>query len=302
MDSIKLFCLVDDFCKKYQEEFSNQSLPEIRRTKKIGRPKKRRKQKNPRKSRMSLSEIMFIIIMYSFSPCKNFKFYYLVYVKESEFPGKLSYNHFVSIIHKSLHPLAIFSKMLFGTETGKYFIDSTPLEVCKNKRRFRHKVFDGFANSGMTSKGWFFGFKLHFIINEKGEVMNYSISKGSTSDLKPVLNLSKNLIGFLFADKGYIDYKKSGLFQKLYQRNLKLVTGIKSNMKNKLQHLEEKLLLRKRGVIESVFNVLKNVFNIEHSRHRNPINAFTQIIATIVAYLFKANKPKITDISNIIQE
>lgn len=281
MNVLNLFCIVDDFCKKYEERYGDHYILPYNNTRKY----------RTIKPKLSLSEMMTIIIGYSFSPCKNFKFYYLTCVKKSDFKNLVSYDRFVSLIKRTMHPLMIFSQMLFGEHTGNYYIDSTKLPVCHNKRTNSHKVFDGLADLGKSSMGWFFGFKLHFIINEKGEPINYCFTKASVDDRKPVLNLTKNLVGFLFADKGYIDFKN--LFKKLYQNKLKLITGIKKNMKNRLLSIFEKIMLRKRSVIESVFNILKNTFNIDHTRHRNPLNAFTHIIATIVAYSLKINKPAI---------
>lgn len=92
------------------------------------------------------------------------------------------------------------------------------------------------------------------------------------------------------ADKGYI---KQNLSVALYERGLKMIHGIKKNMKNKLMDLNEKILLRKRSIIETVFDYLKNKMDIEHTRHRSAINAFVHIISTLVAYSLKKCKPSI---------
>ena len=127
-------------------------------------------------------------------------------------------------------------------------------------------------------------------INEKGEFIALKMTKGNVDDRVPVLDLTRDLTGFIYADKGYI---KQNLFINLYERGLKMVHGIKKNMPNKLIDLNEKILLRKRNIIETVFDYLKNKMNLEHTRHRSPINAFVHILSTFISYCFKKNKPSI---------
>jgi hypothetical protein len=138
--------------------------------------------------------------------------------------------------------------------------------------------------------GWFFGFKLHLVISEKGELLNAMLTPGNVDDRAPVRQMTAKLTGLLFGDKGYIDQV---LFRDLFERGLKLVTGIKKNMKNKLVVLREKILLRKRSIIETVNGVLKEDFEISHTRHRSIINGFIHIFSTLVAYALKSKKPAI---------
>ena len=187
-------------------------------------------------------------------------------------------------------PFNILLHMLFGEETGTYFIDATAIKVCHNKRRYRNKTFAGLAKQGKSSMGFFYGFKLHLIINEKGEFIALKMTKGNVDDRVPVLDLTKDLTGFIYADKGYI---KQNLFVNLYERGLKMVHGIKKNMPHKLMDLKEKILLRKRSIIETVCDYLKNKMNLEHTRHRSPINAFVHILSTFIAYCLNTHKPSI---------
>ena len=138
--------------------------------------------------------------------------------------------------------------------------------------------------------GWFFGFKLHLVINEKGGLLAAHLTPGNVDNRAAVRPMTKKLTGLLFRDKGYIDKK---LFQDLYERALKLVTGIKTRMKNKLMRLLERKLLRKRSIIETVNSVIKKDFQISHSRHRSFINSFMHIFSTLVAYSIKSKKPSI---------
>ncbi len=175
--------------------------------------------------------------------------------------------------------------------TGISYIDATSIAVCHPKRISRNKVFKGLAKLGKTTYGWFLGFKLHMVINEKGEIQGVTMTKGNVDDRKPVPKLTEKLTGLLFGDKGYI---KKELFAKLFDRGIKLVTKVKKGMKNTLMLLEEKIFLRKRSIIETVFGYLKNRLDLEHSRHRSPINFLVHIFSTLVSYSMKPKKPSIS--------
>ena len=169
-------------------------------------------------------------------------------------------------------------------------MDSTILTVCHARRINSHRVFRKIARRGKTSTGWFYGFKLHLIINDSGEILAYMLTAGNVDDRVPVPELSKDIFGRLFGDKGYISQE---LFLKLYERGLQIITKLKRNMKNKLMKLIDKLLLRSRGVIESVNNKLKSDCQIEHHRHRSPWNFFVNLVSGIVAYAYDSCKPTI---------
>jgi len=138
--------------------------------------------------------------------------------------------------------------------------------------------------------GWFFGFKLHLVLYHRGELIAAKMTSGNVDDRTPVSDLVNNLQGLIFGDKGYIDTK---LFHRLYQKGLKLVTGLKKNMKGALMPLEEKIFLKKRSVIESVNGLLKETFQLVHTRHRSIFNAFVHICSTLIAYILRAKKPSI---------
>ena len=276
----EIFCLVDEFCKNFEKELQKLSLD-------TGKTKR----KPINKPSLTISEIVTILIMYSFSHSKNFKYYYLLCLDRSAFPNLVSYNRFIEIMPRALPYIAALAKWFSGEETNNYFIDSTSLQVCSNKRISSNKVFKDIGAIGKTTKGWFFGFKLHVIINEKGEIMNITITRGNKNDVSVVDKLVAGLAGKLFGDKGYISEK---LVDRLLKKGLHLVTSIKKTMKNKIMTTYDKIMLRKRSLIETVFDYLKNKFNLEHSRHRSPINFLVHILSTVLAYQFKKNKPAIT--------
>lgn len=276
----EIFVLVDEFCIEFDKTISKHSLG--------NKPKK--------KPKMNNSEVITIMILFHFGAFKNLKHFYLYYVKEhlnKEFPQTVSYNRFVELMQKTALPMTLFLKTCcLGRCTGISYVDSTPIRVCKNKRIPRHKVFDGLAQRGKSTMGYFFGFKLHFIINEKGEILNFIITPGNTDDREPLKNQKfiEKIKGKLYADKGYISQK---LTEVLFVDGLHLITYIRNNMRNVIMEMKDKLLLRKRSVIETINDELKNICSIEHSRHRSFGNFITNMISGLIAYSFFPKKPAI---------
>lgn len=288
-----IFCSIDDFCNVFEPALKKKQLSVGKKTRK-------------RKFRMSTSEIMTITVLFHVSGIRTFKHFYISYVQkhmQKEFPKTVSYTRFVELMQSNILPLTIYMKTAcLGNCTGISFIDSTPIRVCNKKRIKNNKVFKGIANVGKSTMGWFYGFKLHIIINDKGELLDFLISQASTDDRTPIKqdNFLKKIFGSLYADKGYISKELTEL---LFSQGLHLVTGIKNNMKNVLMTMKDKILLRKRSVIETVNDQLKNISQAEHSRHRSFGNFITNLIASLIAYSFQDKKPAIkfdTDNSNQI--
>jgi hypothetical protein len=282
---ISIFCDVDDFCKQFEPEW-RKILIENQDKQLIGDKKRRN-----RRTELSLSEAITIITMFHKTRYRTFKDYYERYVLaflKPYFPKLLSYSRFVNLMKTCLFPLFIFSQGCLGECTGLSFVDSTILTVCHSRRINSHRVFKKMAKRGKTSTGWFYGFKLHLIINDVGEILAYILTPGNIDDRVPVPELSKELFGKLFGDKGYISQE---LFLKLYEKGLQIITKLKKNMKNKLMNLVDKILLRSRGVIESVNNKLKADCQIEHHRHRSPWNFLVNLIGGLVAYAYDPCKP-----------
>ena len=181
-------------------------------------------------------------------------------------------------------------KTLEGKVTEYMFIDATPMAVCHNLREKRHKVFKGLAKKGRTSTGWFFGFKLHLVVNDQGELLAFCLTPGNVDDRQPVPELVQGFFGKIFGDKGYIS---QALFELLFEAGIQLVTGIRKNMKNRLIPLLDKLLSRKRSIIETINDQLKNISQIEHSRHRSVTNFMVNMVAGLVAYTHQEKKPSL---------
>ena len=272
---LKLFCDVDDFCQSVQKR----QLP------KGGR--------RVRQPGLYDSEIMTIMIHFHQSGYRDFKSYYTHHVQphlRSAFPELVSYSRFVTLLPRVVLLLWAYAQARCGRCTGIAFVNSTPLRVCHNRRISRHKVFRNLAARGQCSLGWFYGFKLHLIVNEYGEILAFTLTPGNVDDREPVPQLAQGLFGKLFGDKGYLS---QALFEQLWQQNVQLITALKAKMKNRLLPLIDKLLLRKRYIIETINDQLKNVSQIEHSRHRSPINFVVNLLAGLIAYTWQAKKPAI---------
>lgn len=277
-----LFCFVDDFVQGIQEEIKRHALESSQQAK-----------KPTRCPGLQESEIITILLLFQRSPCRNFKYFYKSYLQlyQDEFPNMPCYERFVSLMPRVLPILIVLLYSLLSQSQGIAYMDSTSLAVCHPKRISRNKVFRGLAALGKTTKGWFLGLKLHIIVNEKGGLMPIKLTPGNVDDRQVVDQMTQGITGLLFADKGYICKK---LFLRLYKKGLKLVTGLKKNMKNYLMNWNEKILLRKRSLVETVFDYLKNKLQIEHTRHRSPMNAFIHILSTLISYQLKPNKPSIS--------
>ena len=314
----EIFCIADDFCKVYDAQMAKYTF------------KAERKRKYHRESRMSKAEIMVIMILFHSSGYRCLKHFYLEKVCKHIrhlFPEVVSYNRwssesgsqtcldyaesrqrktivnrFVELEREIAIPLIVFiKKVLLGKCTGISFVDSTPLRVCKNQRIHMHKTFKGIAQRGKCYMGWFFGFKLHLICNEKGELLNFMITPGDVDDRKPLEYKAfvKFIYGKLVGDKGYIGKR---LFERLFVDGIQLITKLKSNMKGALMSVSDKLLLRKRAIIETVNDELKNIAQVEHSRHRSFGNFVVNLLGGIAAYCYFPKKPSIrvqtVDMSN----
>jgi len=264
---LELYCDVDDFYQAFLPLWNQHQLTS---------GEKRRQ----RARSLSISEIMTILIAFHQSHYRDFKAYYSQQVLKSwrsEFPTLVSYTRFVEYIPSALVPLIVYLRTCcLGECTGISFIDSTALDVCLNQRIHCHKVFTGLAARGQTSMGWFFGFKLHLVINDRGEILRFCITPGNVDDRKPVPGLAKQLFGKLFGDKGYISQALTKSLQEMF--DVQLITKLRKNMKNQLMTMTDRILLRRRVIIETIIDQLKNISQIEHPRHRSVPNFFVAVI------------------------
>jgi len=283
MDSLlELFCDVDDYCETFEPLWNQQQLS--------SGEKKRQRARS-----LTISEIMTILIAFHQSHYRDFKAYYCEQVSKNwhkEFPGLVSYTRFVEYIPSVVIPLIGYLRTrCLGRCSGISFIDSTSLDVCLNQRIHAHKVFAGLAGRGKTSTGWFYGFKLHLVVNDQGEILRFCLTPGNIDDRKPVPHLAKNLFGKLFGDKGYISQPLAQSLREMF--DLQLITKLRKNMKNQLMTWSDRILLRRRAIIETIIDQLKNISQIEHSRHRSVTNFFVNVLCGLIAYCRRPSKPSL---------
>lgn len=279
MSVLELFCAVDDFCQAFEPQWRQRllSASEVRRQ---------------RVGQLCLSEVMTLMIHFHQSRYRDFKSYYQHHVQvylRQEFPQLVSYSRFVELMPRAVVPLAVYLRSCFGSCTGISFVDSTTLTVCRNQRIHQHKVFAEIATRGKNTLGWFFGFKLHLVVNEQGELLACQLTPGNVDDRKPLPALAQRLFGKLFGDKGYLSQPLTE--ELLTQHHVHLLTPARRNMQGNLLRHTDAMLLRKRAIIESIVDQLKNISQIDHSRHRSPINFVVNLLAGLIAYCFQAKKP-----------
>lgn len=268
---IQLYCTVDDFWKSFKQEWEKHLIDSG-------------KSKRGPEPGLTIPEMMTIVILFHQSDYRTFKHFYS-YVSNylnKDFPKLISYSRFVHLMKNIFVPLFAYLLHIKGIVTGIAFIDSTSIAICHNKRITRNKVFKGLAKRGKTTSGLVYGFKLHLIINEKGEILAFQLTPGNVSDV--------SMVETVFVDKGYISSK---LGKSLLDQGLELFTSIRSNMKQHLMSLRDKVLLRKRSIIETVNDQLKNISQVEHTRHRSVGNFLVNILGGIAAYCHQPKKPSL---------
>lgn len=276
-----IFCDVDDFCKEFEASWRSFS-------------KEHGLRKRFRCDVLALSELMTIAIMFHLSHIRTFKAFYFMTLNNSwrrYFPKIPSYQRLVLLVQDTSIPLQAFLMSRKTTSSKIAYVDSTILQVCHVKRRYRNRVFKILATTGKTTTGWFHGMKLHLIVNEYGEIVAHQITTGSIDDRTPVLKMAEGLSGILIGDKGYISDE---LEFALAEKGLKLITRTKENMSfERVLSDEEKDALKKRGFIETINDQLKNILHIAHTRYRSIRTFFVNVLAGLSAYAFKHPKPSI---------
>jgi hypothetical protein len=277
---LPLFFEIDEFCRRFEPIWNQHLLAQ------------NCKKRNRRRS-LALSEVMTIMVLFHQSGYRNLKQFYLQFVcsfLSEEFPNLVSYTRFVEFERDALVPLSAYLQTKRGRCSGISFIDSTKLAVCENLRIPQHRQFTGIAARGKTTLGWFYGFKLHLVVSDCGELLAWQVTPGNIDDRRPVPKLARRLFGKLFGDLGYLSEPLKIL---LKEQKLELITKLKKNMKNKFLNLSDKLLLRKRAIIETVFDQLKNISQIEHTRHRSFWNFLVNLASGLIAYSWREKKPSL---------
>ena len=282
MDNLtELYCFVDEFCKEFEPLFKTRLLSATG------------KHQRNRATCLSLAELMTLVVLFHQIRYRQFKAFYLNHVcahLRKEFPHLPSYQRCVELLPRCAVALAALLDALKGECTGISIADSTPIAVCDNLRIRRHRVFKNIAQRGKSSTGWFFGFKLHAVINHCGELLAVRFTAGNVDDRAPVPDMMAGLFGKLYADKGYLSKKLS---EKLRTTGVDLITKIKRNMKPVEHSAFDAAVLQQRSLIETVFDELKNLTQIEHTRHRSSANFIVNLLGGLVAYCLMPKKPSL---------
>lgn len=281
MSILELFCSVDDFWQQFAPNWQRTLVTSGQR-------------KRWRATEMPPSELMTIVILFHHPHYRTFKAYYTEYVQchlRSEFPRLVSYQRFIELMPTLLVPLVTYLDTQLGRCSGISFIDSTSLAVCRNPHIHQHRVFAGRAARGKTSVGWFYGFKLHLVVNDQGELLAFCLTPGNVDDRRPVPKLVSRLFGKLFGDKGYLSQPL--VEELLVTHGVHLITKLRKRMRNRLLEMSDKLLLRKRAIIETINDQLKNICQIEHSRHCSPINFLVNLVSGLITYCHRPQKPSL---------
>jgi len=280
MNITEIYCDVDDFCQVFLPAWRSSLLEE-------DQPKRERK------LTMSPSEVMTVLIWFHGSSYRNFKSYYTNYVPGvlgREFPTRVSYNRFVELAQAVLIPLCAYLHTRRVTSRGIAFVDSTPVRVCHNRRIPYHQTFNHIAQRGKTSVDWFYGFKLHLVIDDRGELVAFRVTPGNLDDRKGLRKMANYLKGKLFGDKGYIS---KVLQEELWDKGIQLITPLRRNMKKVALEDIDKILLRKRSLIETVNDQLKNISQLEHTRHRSLIGFMVNVVCALITYSWQPKKPSL---------
>lgn len=277
---VETYCDVDDFCQLFIPHWQRILL-------------ENGEMKRNRACRLSSAEVMTIIIHFHQSHYRDFKNYYLHYVcrqLKPYFPELLSYTRFLALMPSVVVPMCSYLTSKLGKPTGIQFVDSTKIEVCHIMRAKQNKVFEGIAEHGKGTMGWSFGFKLHLIINQLGEIVALKLTKGNLDDRQPISEMAGALFGKLYGDKGYISQALTG---ELLEKGVELITTVRKNMKKKFISLWDRAILKKRFIIETVNDQLKNISYIEHSRHRSAHGFMLNLLGGLIAYCLKEEKPSL---------
>jgi len=276
---LALFCSVDDFCQIHLPLLQAHCLPA--------------KGKRNRARSLCQSEIITLLIAFQQSHFRDFKAFYLGFVCQfwrAAFPKLVSYNRFIEYVPSTLALIYAYLKSLLGNCQGILFLDSTALAVCHNRRIPQHQVFKESAKRGKTSVDWFFGFKLHLAINERGELVAIVFTTGNVHDITAVPALLLGLSGKVYADKGYLSQP---LRESLSAQGIELITKLRKNMKSRSLSAVDEYLLKKRSFVETVIDQIKNIAQIEHTRHRSGTGFIANLLAALVAYCRQPKKPSL---------
>jgi hypothetical protein len=280
MDILRLFYDCEEFCRKF--------VPHVQTSQSAEGEKHRL-----RHPTLRVSEVRTILILFQTSGFRTLKTCYLHSICQHltrSFPQRVRYSRVVELEAESLVPLAAFLTTRFGRCPGLSFLDWTPRKVCHNLRLKSHKVFKDIAQRGVSSTGWCSGFTVPLVLSDGGELLAVMFTPGNVDARNPVPKFARRLFGNLVGERGSIS---QALFSQLWDQGVPLLTKLKKKMQPPLLPLWDKILLRKRTLIETVNDPLKNICQLEHPRHRSLTNGVVHVLSALIAYTYQEKKPSL---------
>jgi hypothetical protein len=276
---ITLYCIIDDFINTLvKTDDGHKMLSEW-------------KAKRGPQRRLSLSEVLTLnILRFSFHVNDLKAFVRLSNsAYKSYFPQLTNYENFLKATNRSFPFFVLLLKYLLElnrlvSKDGVYFFDSTALSVCYNWNIATHKVTKDFAARGKTSKGWFFGFKLHGACDSKGNLVSLRFSPGNEHDSRHAEYLTEGLGGLFVGDAGYL--LKQEVFQRLFEKHKRILAASRKNMK-RLMTQEQGIMLSKRSAIETVWGVLQERYGLVYHLARNMTGLFRHYCCSLVSFLMQ---------------
>ena len=246
------------------------------------------------RSAMSLADTLKLVLAYhsEVHQFKHFKAFhqYVSQHQREQFPNLLSYSRTNCLRCKVYQLLEALFGFNLGKPTADNLIDSTRIPTTKRHRGKRKRKMLTKANFGYTWSGYYFGFKLHLIINSFGEIIRTEITPAKISDVSQVKKMCQGMTGNLYGDRGYVGKDLREEVENEFGVHLKAKP--RKNMSGDYLSKRDKKFLRKcRNIIETVIGMLKRSHDLEHSRHRSNNGFYSNLWGALVAYSFRLDKP-----------
>lgn len=261
-----LFCLIDDLCKSlFGEEMYTTG----------------------RKAKLTRSELITLSVIFSLTGQNTFHGFYRVFILNRYFTDLPEYSRLLRNIKAVSYETNILLQALLLVNRQQHksqlmLIDSAPLPVCRNKRIFNYSVTE-LADRGMSSMGWFFGFKVHIIVTVEGTLLQFMITPGNTSDKDHELlkKMFKGLKGIAVGDKGYVSYP---LKEKLVKQGILLLTGMYKTTKQIVTDTYQ-VMMKLRQLVETSIGSVKFRSNCASSLPRSIDGYFWRYVSALFTYV-----------------
>jgi hypothetical protein len=244
-----------------------------------------------KKHNLSIPELASLAIFRFFTGHRNWKDFYrhLKTYHGKDFLSLPSYKNFLVAINGcagfAMVLLSGFLKLfrLRTPDDAVKFADSTKLRVCEIFRSLSHKVAKGVASKSKTHTGWFYGFRLHIVINGWLEILGIRITTATEDERRALASMWDDFLGMIVADAGYVGKEWAA---KARAEGKILFAAVRANMKKLMTEAQHRLL-KERQKVEIVFATLKLRFGIETTLPRSVFGYFAHYLWALAAYQLK---------------